>query len=131
MRAGWPESSETLLVGCLALMFRVSRLPRAGWLAREFRDAPRGLSGSGCGFRDCSVRAGWPESFETLLVGCLALVFRVHAFVAHRGFPPPGDELCVELCSDRWSTGLGPSALRLCGVLRAGALVPKSTDDWR
>ena len=43
--------------------------------------------------------------------------------VAHRGFPPPGDELCVELCADRWSTGLVPSALRLCGVLRAGANV--------
>ena len=38
---------------------------------------------------------------------------------AHRGFPPL-DELCVELCSDRWSTGLVPSALRLCGVLGRG-----------
>ena len=39
------------------------------------------------------------------------------AFIAHRGFPPPGDELCVELGSDRWSMGLVPPALRLCGVL--------------
>ena len=40
---------------------------------------------------------------------------------APRGFPPPGDEICVELCSDHWSTGLVPSALWLCGVLCTGA----------
>ena len=38
---------------------------------------------------------------------------------AHRSFHPL-DGLCVELCSDRWSTGLVPSALRLCGVLCVG-----------
>ena len=84
VRAGWPESFETLLVSCLALMFRVPRLLRTSWLARELRDAPRGLSGSGYGFRDCSARAGWPESFETLLVGCLALVFKTKGVLTQK-----------------------------------------------
>jgi hypothetical protein len=39
---------------------------------------------------------------------------------APRGSPSPWGRLCVELCSDHWSTGLVPSALWLCGVLRAG-----------
>jgi hypothetical protein len=61
-------------------------------------------------------------SFETLLVGCLARAVCPPArLFAPRGFPPPGDELCVELGSDRWATGLVPSGLRLCGVLRGGA----------
>ena len=40
---------------------------------------------------------------------------------AHRGVPPLGDELCVELCSDRWSTGLGPSALLVVRRFTVGA----------
>ena len=44
--AVWHVSFETLPVCCLALFFRVSRRSRLGCLAREFRDAPCGLSGS-------------------------------------------------------------------------------------
>ena len=52
--------------------------------------------------------------------------------LAHRGFPPPGDELCVELGSDRWATGLVPSGLRLCGVLRGAPkkITMFSADGW-
>ena len=73
----WPESFETLLVGCLARRFSVLRDARRGCLAREFRDAPCGLSGSGTSvFRDPGGDV-WHVSFETLPVGCLALLVRV------------------------------------------------------
>ena len=61
MRAGWPKSFETLLVGCLALLFPCFETPPLlGCLAREFRDAPCGLSGSvGPVLRDAPCWAVW------------------------------------------------------------------------
>jgi hypothetical protein len=72
-RKAQKSTEETLPVGCLALCFRVSRRPLLGRLAREFLDAPCGLSGSAIFvLRDAPGWAVWHVGFETLPVGCLA-----------------------------------------------------------
>ena len=73
--------------------FRVSRRSLLGCLAREFRDAPCGLSGSGIPvFRDAPWWAVWHLSFKTLLAGCLARKFEA-------GLIDEGERIKVQVVS--------------------------------